>query len=978
MQDLFDAIGENQPKYFSVLDLRQGYLQQALDPESVDICAFAFGSRTLAFTRSPQGLNGSPMKFSQLMYKVLGPFYAKGVCNYLDDTVLFTKTYDEHLHLLDNVLSRFKEANLKLYAKKCIFAAQQVEFLGMQINSDGIVPSERHVDAVKTYPRPTNVKELRVFLGLVNFFNSFIKEKAKKVSCLTRLTKKNVSWDWDAICEQNFIQLKHDLSTKPVLVYPDYSKRFYVFTDSSQTISMGGSLMQIDEETGKFQVVAHCGRSLRPYEKSLPIPELEALACVYCLTKWEIYLQGAEFTLYTDHQALTSVLGNSKKLSPKLSRWALYLSQFKYEIKYKPGLLNASADSMSRRTYDVDHTETDEKIEQFPYHPDQVSINTKLETIQIGEGPEINSSEDVTTLMLSDESINELRRSKRLMEKDSVLNSERTDIIPDSEDSGKYDTAEEESIDQDSDTDEDEIDVGLSPGVKLRPSTRLARRDKMDLDNAQLQSDALWQNSIIKSFTHEEVRQAQRMDNDCNELIKFIEEGALPRKAKKARQCILREMQYNVVNGCLHILWQPIPSHSPEYYLRLIVPKSLRQMVLDSAHKGHGAHTGMAKTMSLLIPYFMWPGMYTDVVNYISKCTACLLAKKSHKTEEEVQGLYELCERHMQTIHVDLMGPLDKSRNGNRYICAAVCRYSGYLVAWPTRNQSAANIARQLYTKLVCVHGIPDRIVSDNGGCFISDIWKEMSKLMNIKLTTTAPYSPQSNSRIERANLSMANCLRAVVSKHPTDWDIHLPTIVAALNATTHYATGLSPNTLIFGRHVRTPEQMLLSQGKIDLVPKHEIIEEMLSHMNDAHVHAMRVKEEQIWKRKLDHDAKITPTRICPGSVVFWKKPPRPDETQSRKLMDVYKGPYIVIKKVGSCVQLKDLDSSQVWPKMVAIRQLKAPVNYNIHPTRLEKYEIEGKEELDKLQGIESVSLKSEGIESFSLNPVIYCDDLLI
>ena len=371
MSDLLDAIGEKKPNWFSVLDLSRGYLQQKLHPDSIPICAFAFGNRTLAFSRSPQGLSGSPSQFSKLMYKVLGPFFSRGVCNYLDDTVIFSNSFEEHMKLLDDVLGKFAEANLKLNPKKCVFATDNCDFLGMNLSSKGLTPCASHIEAIKSYPCPTSVKEVRVFLGLVNFFSNFIKEKATKTAPLTALTKKGASLTWTKHCQQCFETLRKDLSREPVLAFADFTERFYVFTDASQTISIGGTLAQKDPSTGNYKAVAHCGRALRTYEKSLAIPELECLACVYCLTKWDVYLSGAEFDLYTDHQALTSVLGNSTKLSPKLGRWALFLSEYKYQVHYKPGLMNASADAMSRRTYDYDRTKEDDIIDDYPNHPKQ-------------------------------------------------------------------------------------------------------------------------------------------------------------------------------------------------------------------------------------------------------------------------------------------------------------------------------------------------------------------------------------------------------------------------------------------------------------------------------------------------------------------------------------------------------------------------------------------------------------------------------
>jgi hypothetical protein len=274
------------------------------------------------------------------------------------------------------------------------------------------------------------------------------------------------------------------------------------------------------------------------------------------------------------------------------------------------------------------------------------------------------------------------------------------------------------------------------------------------------------------------------------------------------------------------------------------------------------------------------------------------------------------------------------------YVCACTCRYSGYLIAWATRNQEAKTIAQTFYEKVLMIFGIPEVIISDNGPCFISQIWTELGKLLNIKMAKTAPFSPTSNGRIERCNLSMASCMRAITSQNPQKWDLCLPSIVQALNASIHYGTGLSANMLIFGRNLRTPEQMLLNQGKLELQPRTEVIEEILVRLQSAHNQAMKSNEEQALKRKEQHDASITPSTIAAGSVVYWKKAPRPNETQCAKLMQQYAGPYLVVQRHDKgLVTLKSLATSLLVPRRVPIVQLKHPSHYHTGPTRAEQFE---------------------------------------
>ena len=296
--DLIDTIGRIKPRYFTSLDLRSGYWQQCLTDESIPLTSFLWNGQAYAFTRTAQGLSGAPMSFQLLINKVLRPFLGKNVVAYLDDILVFSNTFEEHLHILNEVFRALKNANLKLNPSKCKFATNFCEFLGFNLSERGIQPSQSHVEALKSYPAPKNIKEVRTFIGLVQFFKDFIPKRASLTSPLTALTRKNATFTWTDECQTSFEKLKDILISSPVLAYPDFTKRFYVITDAS-TVGIGGCLTQL--ENGSFRPVAYCGRATSKHERKLtPATGLEALAAVWCVTKWEVYLTGRPFTLITD------------------------------------------------------------------------------------------------------------------------------------------------------------------------------------------------------------------------------------------------------------------------------------------------------------------------------------------------------------------------------------------------------------------------------------------------------------------------------------------------------------------------------------------------------------------------------------------------------------------------------------------------------------------------------------------------------
>jgi hypothetical protein len=277
---------------------------------------------------------------------------------------------------LDKILKAFKHTNLKLNPAKCVFATQKCEYLGHEFSQGGVTPSKSHVEAVKSYPVPKTIPQVRTFNGLCCFFKQFIPNRAELMAPLTAMTKKDAKYNWTKQCQVNFDKLKDILTSEAVLMYPNWSKRFFVATDASLQ-SLGSCLLQKDDKTGKLRPVAYGGRALTPHEKKVGIMQLETLAAVYAITNWDVYLSHKPFTLLTDNSALKHVLNSKTKMSAKVQRWSLYLSAYDFDCIHIKGLSNSCADSLSRRPYDFDWTAVDDKMINYPDIP---GINAILKT----------------------------------------------------------------------------------------------------------------------------------------------------------------------------------------------------------------------------------------------------------------------------------------------------------------------------------------------------------------------------------------------------------------------------------------------------------------------------------------------------------------------------------------------------------------------------------------------------------------------
>ena len=350
IDDLLDQLGK--AKYFSTLDLASGYWQVQMHPDSVEKTAFITHQGLFEFNVMPFGLRNAPSVFQRLMQRVLaglnpenGPDF---VSVYLDDVLVFSETFEEHLHHLALVINRLLKAGLKLRPSKCHFICKQVQYLGHLITPSGILPNPGRTDAVRIYPTPQSVKEVRQFLGLASYYRRFVEGFASIAQPLHNLTRKGALFSWDAECEGAFKTLKEKLVEPPVLAYPDFSKSFVLETDASAR-GLGAILSQ-EQEDNRLHPVAYASRALSPQEKRYAITELETLAVVWAVSHFNAYLYGHDVVVYTDHSAVKAVL-ETPNPNGKHARWWLkiFASGLRtIKIVYKAGKENGNADALSR------------------------------------------------------------------------------------------------------------------------------------------------------------------------------------------------------------------------------------------------------------------------------------------------------------------------------------------------------------------------------------------------------------------------------------------------------------------------------------------------------------------------------------------------------------------------------------------------------------------------------------------------------
>ena len=364
IDDLFQQL--QGAKYFSKMDFTSGYWQIAVAPEDIHKTAFTTRYGLFEWTVMPMGLTSAPSTFQRAMNILFHDLLDKGVVVYLDDVLIYAKTLEEHNVLLEKVLSRLHEHKYFAAMSKCYFAQESIQFLGHNVSADGISPLYDRVEAVREWPRPTTVQDVRSFLGLCSFYRKFVRRFAHIASPLHALTKgspkKHQTVVWSNACEKAFVELKDTMCSAPVLILPDPRKPFVIHTDASD-FALGSVLMQ-HTESGLHPVEFY-SRKLSGAELKYDTRVREMLTIRESCRHWEHLLAGTHTDIYTDHDTLKHFF-TQRDISPRDQRWVAELQALDISIVYHQGKDNVVADALSRRP---DYAATFKKLAISPTFP---------------------------------------------------------------------------------------------------------------------------------------------------------------------------------------------------------------------------------------------------------------------------------------------------------------------------------------------------------------------------------------------------------------------------------------------------------------------------------------------------------------------------------------------------------------------------------------------------------------------------------
>ncbi|GBG82456.1 hypothetical protein CBR_g34833 [Chara braunii] len=436
--ELFDRLAGN--RFFMKIDLPSGYHHIRVAAADQPKTAFRLRFGHYEFTVMPFGLTNAPATFQRAMNDIFRDILEQYILIYPDDILVYSRTLEEHLRHLRDVLDRLRRHGFYAKLSKCRFAQHKVDFLGHYVSDQGLHMDDAKITAIAEWPAPRSAKQLRSFLGLTSYYSNFIRRYARYSYVLTStLLRKNPPWAWTPLHEDAFCALKKAVTCAPVLHLPDFDRPFILTTDASDFV-VGAVLSQVfpsspdsshpriprfppptpttaspltptrsanDEpfidyspiiaEDGIVKSrfgdcpIAFYSRQLLPAEINYTADEREVLAVVYIARHWRHYLHGAPFTVRTDN-SVVQAFQTKPKLTPRQVRWWRDLSEFSFTTDHIKSETNRVADALSRRpdhdqehiqlssfsVTTVHHSVIDEFRTQYRHCPDYRDIHATL------------------------------------------------------------------------------------------------------------------------------------------------------------------------------------------------------------------------------------------------------------------------------------------------------------------------------------------------------------------------------------------------------------------------------------------------------------------------------------------------------------------------------------------------------------------------------------------------------------------------
>ncbi|KAJ9567181.1 LOW QUALITY PROTEIN: hypothetical protein OSB04_003147 [Centaurea solstitialis] len=778
IDDLFDQL--QGATWFSKIDLRLGYHQLKVKEADVHKTAFRTRYGHYEFLVMPFGLTNAPTAFMDLMNRVCRPMLDKSVIVFIDNILIYSRTKEEHVTHLREVLEVLQRERFYAKFSKCAFWLQEVEFLGHLVNREGIKVDPAKIEAVMSSETPTKV---RSFLGLAGYYRRFIQDFSRIAVPLTRLTRKSEPYVWGPEQQTAFETLRQRLCEAPILTLPEGVEDMTVYCDASH-LGLGCVLMQ------RGRVLEAVERkSTKKGEKAWKLDKLNSVG----ISRPRVIKFGATkcvlsrmFMLFTDFALALKILAPRSRqrpstedsrtfqkrkircLAPRDCRLAivkrapscllntdlLLQSRNHEEIIFESSpiihLHNLTVPSGRYDTWTFLHYITHDQLK--PHKANYPTHDLELAAVVFALKIWRHYLYGVKCTIYTDH-----RSLRHFLDQPNLNMRQRRwlDVVKD------YD-----------------CDILYHPGKANMVADALSR--KTAHTSLRISHLKMVVTTSFLELVWRAQKEAGRNDNQNRERVRC----QLPLMVRDSRGLLTRHEQ----------VWVPHAGGA-------------RQTLLEEAHKSRfSIHPGATKMYRNLRTDYWWPGMKREVARYVESCMTCLKVKAEHQRPHGKMQPLEIPEWKWENITMDLITKLPKTPRKFDAIWVIVDRLTKSAHFLAIRESYTSEQLADLYMREVVVrHGIPVSIISDRDTRFTSRFWERFHADLGTRLHFSTTYHPQTDGQGERTIQTLEDMLRACVLDFGGSWDTYLPLAEFSYNNNYHSSIGMPPYEMLYGRRCRTP-----------------------------------------------------------------------------------------------------------------------------------------------------------------------------
>ncbi|XP_039054461.1 uncharacterized protein LOC120196812, partial [Hibiscus syriacus] len=925
--------------WFSFMDGFSGYNQIKMNPEDMEKATFVTMWGTFCYRVMPFGLKNAGATYQRAMVTLFHDMMHKEIEVYVDDMIAKSRTEEEHIQNLRKLFQRLRKYQLKLNPAKCTFGVTSGKLLGFVVSKKGIEIDPDKVKAIQDLPPPNTKKEVRGFLGRLNYISRFISQLTDKCDPVFKLLRKNNPEVWNEECQETLDIIKKYLSNAPILVSPIPDRPLILYLTVFEN-SMGCVLGQHDESGRKEKAIYYLSKKFTDCE--IRYPPIQKLCCALVWTTRRL----RQYMLYHTTWLISKLdplkfLMESPALTGRMARWQMLLSEFDIVyVNQKAIKGSVIADFLASRV------SNDYQPLNFNF-PDEdllcISMNEEVKT----------NDAFATWKLYFDGASNALGRGIG-----AVLISPENIYYPF--------TSRLEFFCTNNMAEYEACVMGLKAAIerkvkclKIYGDSSLVvyqLRGEWETKDPKLLEYRNFILELVKEFEKVTFNYLPREENQMADALATL--AAMFQATKKVDMMPIKMQVYEIPAHCYsveeevdgkpwyydilqYIKNQSYPPNASEidkrtlrrmvagYFLdgEIIYRRSNDQMllrclntsearnVIKEVHSGIcGTHAnGLSMARKIMRYGYYWATMYTDCIHYAKKCHKCqIYADKIHVPPSHLHVMTAPWPFSMWGI--DVIGAITpKASNGHCFILVEIDYFTKWVEAASYTNIKRSTVCKFIKKEIICRYGLPERIITDNALNLNNKMMTELCAQFKIKHANSVAYRPKMNGAVEAANKNIKRIITKTTETYK-DWHEKLPFALYAYRTTVRTSTGATPFSLVYGMEAVLPIEVEISSLRIlreIKLDESEWIQARFDQLNLIEEKRLKaICHGQMYQKRMmkSHDKKVHPREFQEGDLVLRKILPIHKDFRG-KWMPNWEGPYVVKKAFsGGALILAEID----------------------------------------------------------------------